>query len=581
MDTHRALDETTSVAKGGTMTDWDYLTDLLVVGSGGGLAAALAAATEGFDSLVIEKEDAVGGSTGMSGGVMWLPHNPLMADEGVVDSLELGLEYFDSVVGAPTPASSLERRTAFIEQGAAMVRLLQDEGVHFVRCEGYSDYYAGVPGYRGGLARGRAIECDIFDGRELGPLLPKLRAAFAGGMIILTGEASKAQVMFRSIDGLRFAAKVAWRSVGARLKGEVRLTNGAALVASLLKVLIARSIPLWTGTSLVDLLLEDGQVVGAVVNRGGKQIRVRTRGGVLLNAGGFAHNREMREKYSGGQPNSAEWSHSNPGDTGEVIELAIKVGADTDLMDEAWWIPTTILPDGTRTFVHGERSKPGCIIVDSNGSRYFNETVSYMEAGQRMYQRDKTVGAVPSWFIMDGRFMRRYPIGFKPPMYVPKGWLQSGFLVKADNLADLAASCDMDEGVLRSTVERFNGFAAVGTDDDFHRGEGDHERFWGDATNKPNPCLGPIDKPPFYAIRLYPGDVGTSGGLLCDQYSRVLDKGGDPIPGLYASGNSTASVMGRTYPGAGASIGASMVFAYIASKHATTRAADDASPTGS
>lgn len=229
------------------MSDWDYLTDLLVVGSGGGLAAALAAATEGFDSLVIEKEDAVGGSTGMSGGVMWLPNNPLMADEGVADSLELGLEYFDSVVGVPTPASSLERRTAYIEQGAAMVRLLQDEGVRFVRCEGYSDYYAGVAGYRGGLARDRAIESDIFDGRELGPLLPKLRAAFAGGMIILTGEASKAQVMFRSIDGLRCAAKVAGRSVGARLKNEVPLTNGAALVASLLKVLIARSVPLWTG----------------------------------------------------------------------------------------------------------------------------------------------------------------------------------------------------------------------------------------------------------------------------------------------------------------------------------------------
>ena len=543
------------------------------------MAASVAAAAEGFDALVIEKEDAVGGSTGMSGGVMWLPNNPLLADEGVADSLELGLEYFDSVVGEPTPASSLARRTAYIEQGAAMVRLLQDEDVHFVHCEGYSDYYAGVPGYRGGLARGRAIECDIFNGGELGPLLPKLRAAFAGGMIILTGEASKAQVMFRSINGLRFAAKVAARSIGARIKGEVRLTNGAALVASLLKVVIARSIPLWTGTSLVDLVLEDGHVVGAVVDRGGKRIRIGTRGGVLLNAGGFAHNREMREKYSGEQPNSAEWSHSNPGDTGEVIELAIKIGADTDLMDEAWWIPTTILPDGTRTFVHGERSKPHCIIVDSEGNRYFNEAVSYMEAGQLMYQRDKIVGAVPSWFIMDSVFMRRYPIGFKPPMYVPKDWLSSGFLIKADSLEDLATACDMDQAVLRSTVDRFNGFAARGIDDDFHRGEGDHERFWGDATQKPNPCLGPIEKPPFYAFRLYPGDVGTSGGLLCDEYSRVLDKGGDPIPGLYAAGNSTASVMGRTYPGAGASIGASMVFAYIASKHATHRSAKAASPT--
>jgi 3-oxosteroid 1-dehydrogenase len=211
------------------------------------------------------------------------------------------------------------------------------------------------------------------------------------------------------------------------------------------------------------------------------------------------------------------------------------------------------------------------MIVDSGGSRYFNEAASYMEAGQRMYERNLTVPAIPSWMIFDSRYRRRYPLAFRRPGLSPAKWKTRDFTIKAPTLEGLAAECGLDAGALRTTVDRFNRFAADGIDIDFHRGEGDHERWYGDAANRPNPCMGPIEQPPFYAVALYPGDVGTSGGLVCDEHSRVLNRAGEPITGLYASGNSTASVMGRTYPGPGASIGASMVFAYIAAKDAIRR----------
>jgi len=549
------------------MSEWDYLTDLLVVGSGGGLAGALTAAASGLDTLVVEKEDLIGGSTAMSGGVIWLPNNPLMVEDGVTDSLEQGLEYFESVVGPPTRASSLERRNAYIERGSEMVQLLRQLGLRFLRCEGYSDYYAGVRGYSGGVARGRAIACDYFDARLLGPWQQKLRASFTGGIVVFTHESSRAQLVIRTTEGARVVARIIGRTVGGRLKGEMRLTNGAALIAPLLAQLVARGVPVWTGTKLVELVLENGVVVGAVLDRRGKAIRVRARGGVLISAGGFSRNGSMREKYSGEQPNSAQWSLTSPGDTGEAIEIAMSLGAAIDLMDEAWWIPTAVRPNGASVFVHGERCKPFSIIVDSGGNRYFNEAVSYMEAGQRMYQRDKTVSAIPSWFVMDSRYRHRYPLAFRRPGISPKKWKTRDFMTKASSLDELAVTCGIDPSGLRATVERFNRFALSGNDEDFHRGEGDHERWYGDDAHKPNACLGTIEKPPFYAVALYPGDVGTSGGLVCDEHSRVLDEAGSPIPGLYASGNATASVMGRTYPGAGASIGASAIFSYISARH--------------
>ena len=548
------------------MPEFDYVTDAVVVGSGGGLCGAVAAAAAGLETLVIEKEPRLGGSTAISGGVLWLPNNPLMQAEGVPDSFEDAMAYFDTVVGDAGPASSPERRAAYVTEGANMVRFLQDEGLTFVRCEGYSDYYADVRGIEGGVARGRSIEATIFDGRELGPWLAKLPTGLTP-VVVLTGEVAELQLVRRSMVGVRTAGRVAIRTAGGRLKGQTLLSNGAALIGQTLRAALEREVGIWTNTAIDDLLVDDGRVVGVTANRHGRTVRIGARHGVLLSSGGFARNKAMREAYSR-QPNAAEWTVANPGDTGEVIEMAIAHGAAVDLMDEAWWVPASMKPDGVPALHIGERSKPGSIIVDRDGQRYFNEAVSYMEAGRQMYLRNQDGRSLPSWLIMDGRHRTRYLFAFQAPGVTPKEWIASGYMKKADTVDGLARLCGIDPAGLTATVERFNVSARDGIDPEFHRGEGAHERYQGDPTHTPNASVGPLDKPPYYAVAIYPGDVGTSGGMLCDEYSRVLDTDHRPIPGLYATGNCTASVMGRTYPGAGASIGASFVFAYIGMKHA-------------
>jgi 3-oxosteroid 1-dehydrogenase len=355
------------------------------------------------------------------------------------------------------------------------------------------------------------------------------------------------------------------------LRRHASLANGAALVAQTLKAALAAGATVWTGTGLVDLIVEGGRVVGVVAKRDGETVRIRARHAVLLSSGGFARNPEMRKRYSK-QPNEASWTIANPGDTGEAIQAAMGVGAAVDLMDEAWWIPASMQPSGRPSMHNGERCKPGSIIVDQKGRRYFNEAVSYMEAGRQMYAHDADGGAIPSWLILDSRNRDRYLFAFRAK--TPHEWLTSGYMKKAETLEELAQACAIDPAGLVATVARFNTFAEQGIDPDFHRGEGAHERYQGDHGHKPNAALGPVAKSPFYAVRIYPGDVGTSGGLLCDEYARVLDTHHEPIPGLYAAGNCTASVMGHAYPGAGASIGASFVFSYIGMKHAVRLAAE-------
>jgi 3-oxosteroid 1-dehydrogenase len=559
--------------------DAEYATDVVIVGSGGALCGAVTAAASGLEVLVIEKERFVGGSTAMSGGVLWLPNNPLMQAEGVADSFDEGMAYFESVVGDAGPASSPARRAAYIAEGIEMIRFLQGLGMRFVRCEGYSDYYAGMRGIEGGKSRGRSIEPAVTDGKELGPWLAKLRRGMAQalGVAVHTGEIAGLQLVKRSPAAMRIAARIFLRTAAGRILGKALLTNGAALIAQTLSLAVEREVSIWTETPLVDLLVEDGRVVGVVARRRGRTVRIRARHGVLLGAGGFARNAEMRQRYSK-QPNAAQWTIANPGDTGEVIEIAMKHGAAVDLMDEAWWTPGSVLPDGSTALHIGERSKPHSIIVDRDGRRYFNEAVSYMEAGRQMYAHNQDGRSIPSWLVMDSRHRSRYLFSFHPG--TPREWLSSGYMKKADTLEALARRCGIDPAGLAATVERFNASAQSGIDPDFHRGEGAHERYQGDFTHAPNASLGPVEKPPFYAVELYPSDVGTSGGLLCDALARVLDTNREPIPGLYATGNCTASVMGRTYPGAGASIGASFVFAYIAMKHVAQRAADGAAAAG-
>lgn len=545
------------------MATWDQSADLVVVGSGGGgLVAALAAAEQGLSPIVVEKQALVGGSTAMSGGVVWLPNNPLMRSQGVADSHEDGLAYLADVVGDIGPASSLERREAFLTCGSEMVSFLQREGVRLIRCPGYSDYY---PNHEGGNAEGRSIEPTPFDARELGDWHDKIMPGMAKsiGLAVKTNEMRSLQYFNRAPRPFAIAGRVWLRTTLARLRGQELLTNGASLIAQLVKALLRHKVPIWTAASLEELIVEDGRVVGVRVSRDGTGVSIETRRGVLLAAGGFGHNAEMRRKYSGDQPNEAQWSVANPGDTGEALAAAIQLGARTDLMDEAWWLPSPARDLGSSTLGQA-RQRPGAIFINSAGNRFCNESNSYVEVGKAMYAHD----AVPAWLVFDDAHRRRYVLTGRRPGRLPRQWLDSGRVRKSDTVAELAEQIGVDAAGLVATFDRFNANAALGLDPDFGRGQSAYNRCLGDPGHKPNPALGPLEKPPFYATEIYPSDVGTCGGLVTNEHAQVLDEQGSAIPGLYATGNITATVLGRTYLGAGASIANTMVFGFVAAHHA-------------
>jgi 3-oxosteroid 1-dehydrogenase len=548
------------------MSDWDHTYDVVIVGSGiGGLVGALTAQAHGLEAVLVEKRDVVGGSSAMSGGVLWLPDNPLMERDGIPDSYDEAMAYFQAVVGDIGPASSEARRHAYVTLGPELVLFLERLGIGFLRCDGYSDYYDEVAG---GSPRGRAIEASVWDGKQLGPWLPKLQPGLAEtentAFVALTGEVRYLSAGLHSVASLRAVMRIAARTIKGRMLRQKLLTNGASLIGQLLHAAVSQEIPIWTRSGLVDLVKEDGRIAGVVVGRAGREVRIQGRYGVLINGGGFAHNAEMRHRF--GQQVDGAWTFANTGDTGEVIEIAMKYGAAVDLMDEAWWMPMMITPDGP-WMVLLERHKPGAIIVDSLGRRFVNEASSYMEVGKAMFERELDgVSAVPSWLVFDHRNRSRYPLGKSLPRVTPKNWLETGFIKKANTIEGLAGQMEVDPAGLAETIARFNTFAGRREDPDFHRGERSYDCYYGDPTTE-HPTLGPLARPPYYAIPLYPGDVGTSGGILTDQHGRVLQADGDPIPGLYASGNSTASVHGRFYLGAGASIGASAVYSYAALLH--------------
>ena len=546
-----------------TGTSWDHSADLVIVGSGGGaLVAAMEARRLGLDPIVLEKQPLLGGSTAMSGGVIWLPNNPLMKAEGVTDSRADGMAYLDDVVGDAGPASSFQRRETFLTAGSEMIDLLQAKGVRLVRCEGYSDYY---PDHKGGNARGRSIEAVPFDGTRLGEwqgnIMPGMAKGF--GLAVMTNEVRSVQYYNRSPRAFCVAARVWLRTTLGRLRGRDILTNGASLVAQMVKSLVDDGVPLWTATPVTDLIEEEGRVAGVGATRDGSAVRIEARKGVLLAAGGFARNAEMRRRYSGGQPNQAKWTMANRGDTGEILDAAMGLGARTDLLDEAWWLPSTVPALGASTLGLA-RQRPGAIFVNKAGVRFCNESNSYVEVGKAMYAHD----AVPTWLIFDDGYRRRYASAKSLPGRLPEEWVTQGLVFRSGTVEGLAAQIEVDPAALAGTVRRFNANASQGFDPDFGRGRSAYNRCLGDPGHRPNQALGPLAHPPFYATRIFPGDVGTCGGLITDEHARVIRDDGSLIAGLYATGNITATVMGRTYPGAGASIAATMVFGYVAARHA-------------
>lgn len=549
--------------------NWDKSVDLLVVGSGGGgMVAALAAIDAGIEPLVVEKQALIGGSTGMSGGMVWLPNNPLMAANGIPDSHEEGLAYFEDVVGDVGPASSPARREMFLTAGVEMINFLLDQGVRLMRCPGWSDYY---PNSKGGNAAGRSVEGVPFDADVLGDWVDRVQPSMAKnyGFVLTTNELRSVQYFNRSPRAFAVATRVFLRTRAARIRRREILTNGASVIGQILKVLIdvGNGDPrVWTNTALAELIVEDGRVVGARVTRDGSSLNVEAHKGVLLAAGGFGHNADMRRQYSADQPNDAKWSIANAGETGEVLQTAMRLGAKTDLLDEAWWLPMAFIADPSAVSLGSGRQRPGAIYVDGTGKRFCNESNSYVEVGKAMYANK----AVPCWQVFDQGYVGRYVFGANPfkKRRVSEALIEKGVIKRGETIADLAREIGVPAEALTKTVKRFNEFAARGLDPDFGRGQSAYNDCLGDPGHRPNAALGPLDRGPYFATRIYPGDVGTCGGVITNEYAQVLDEHDQVIGGLYAAGNITATVMGRSYLGAGGSIASTMIFGYVAARHA-------------
>ncbi len=532
--------------------------DLVIVGSGcASVTAALAAKSLGGSALIIEKQALFGGSSAYSGGILWIPNNPLLDD----DTEDASRAYLNAIVGEPSKASPIIKREAFLREGPRAIQFLLDQGVNLVRVF-WPDYYSSAPG---GHEYGRTVAGALFDINELGEWRDRL-GVFSGFPALPVGSHEFVDLTLAKrtwkgrIAGMKLGARMAWD----KLTGKRRRGSGNAIQGRLLQAALKAAIPIRLETELIGIETEGEKVTGVRVRDASGEHVIKANRGVLLNAGGFSRNLKMREQFQP-KPTSVDWTQVNPGDTGEVMQMAMALGADTDCMEEAWWTPGSLLPDGTYGGFHvpGESGKPHVIIVGPDGKRVGNEAGAYMEFGQRMYAK----GAVPSYAILESRVLSYYSWG---PIMVGtsvKPFIDNGYLIADDTLEGLARKCGIDVAGFTAEVARFNGFAASGVDEDFQRGASFHNQAMGDPNNKPNPSLGAIERGPFYAVKIWPMDVGTSGGIVTDEYARVLKTDGKPIAGLYAAGNITAPVVAGTYPGAGASLGGGVTWGFVAARH--------------
>ena len=558
------------------MTGFDETFDFVVVGSGGGsMCAGLVMRAAGKSVLILEKTELVGGTTARSGGVMWIPNNPFMKRAGIEDSFDKAATYLESVSGdqADAPGASPERRRTYLTEAPVMVEFLGTQGVKLTRVTEWPDYYDERPG---GSVPGRTVVAELFDANELGAWKPKLRPSSIRAPVPATlEELMELPGLKRSWRVKMLLLKLVARGVVARITGKDWVAGGAALQGRMLQAALRTGIEIRTQSPVSELIVENGAVKGVVAIKDGRPWRVGSRLGVLVNAGGFAHNQRMRDRYQPGT--SVKWTMAAPGDTGEIIEEMVRCGAAIAQMEERVGCQLTLPPgsEGSelKPTVQGMTASPHAILVDQSGVRYMNEGGSYMAYCKAMLERNKVVPAVPSWAVVDSQYMRYYMFaGTMAGSTKPQRWYDEGYLKKADTIEELARQLNIDSATLKGTVERFNGFVAKNRDEDFHRGERAYDRWLGDPLNEPSETLGSIAEPPFYAVPVLPGDVGTYGGVVTDECARVLREDGSVIPGLYATGVSTASVMGRAYPGAGSSVGPSFVWGYVAANHAARSA---------
>jgi 3-oxosteroid 1-dehydrogenase len=547
--------------------------DVIVVGSGaGGMTAALCCQSQGLSALVIEKQARYGGTSAVSGGGIWIPCNDDIPSCGGTDSPEEALGYLKTLTRGEVPLPRLE---AYVRNAVGMVRFMaQRFGIRFRAVKKYPDYFpehGGKPGYR-------TMEPFDFDAAKLGEELQRLPLQFPTTLLMgrISMDQVEAHVLFTRGPGwiglmlrmvLRYWLDLPWRLRSPRDRRQVL---GQALVASLRHAMLERKLPLWLETGMESLAWENGRVAGVNVERKGERFRLTARRGVILAAGGFEANQQMREQYLP-QPTSAAWSAAPPINHGDAIRAGQALGAATAFMDLTWGSPTVaVSSDRPACGIFVERALPGSVVVNKAGRRFVNEACPYTEFVYAMHaEQARSGGGVPCWLVFDATFRHKYPMGpllpgqIQPDKALPKDWLDRVYY-RADTLEALAARIGVDAAGLAETVRVFNGNAARGEDPQFNRGGNVFERYYSDPSVKPNPCLGPLLKAPFYAARLDAGELGTKGGLLADEAARVLREDGSVIPGLYAIGNCSAAVMGRTYPGPGATLGPAMTFAYIA-----------------
>jgi len=546
--------------------------DVVVVGAGGaGMTAALAAARQGLDTILIEKSAYFGGSTARSGGGVWIPGNYALKAAGEADDLAEAKKYLDSIVGDVVPKV---RRDTYIDRGPEVMDFIKAHTpVRFTWVPEYADYLPEAPG---GRPRGRTVEAIPLNAKFLGDELDRLHPPYGkapANLIITQADYRKISLGMRTIKGPLTLIRATLMRLVTLLFGKKMYAMGNAIAIGLRKGLIDADVPVFYETELTDLVIENGRVVGVKVLKDGVVTEIRAGKGVILGSGGFEKNLEMREKYQP-QPTSVDWTTGAPSNQGGGILAGITAGAEIDLMDDAWWGPTIPLPNGP-WFCLAERNLPGSIIVNQAGKRYMNEALPYVEATHEIYKGEATgVTHVPSWMIIDQRYRNRYLFaGLGPRQPFPGRWLKEGVIKKASSIESLAAEIEVPVEALSATIERFNGFAATGVDEDFHRGESAYDKYYSDPTVKPNPSLHTIDQGPFYAVKIVPGDLGTKGGLVTDERARVLRADGSVIDGLYAAGNCSSAVMGNTYAGPGATIGPAMTFGYLAAEDIARSAA--------
>lgn len=548
----------------------DTTVDLLVVGSGTGMAAALAAHELGLSVLIVEKSSYVGGSTARSGGALWLPASPVLAEAHAGDTAERAGAYLDSVVAGSAPA---QRSAEFVAHVPATVDMLRrTTPLRLFWARDYSDYHPEEPG---GSAAGRTCECRPFDTSLLGEYRTRLEPGLMEATVPMptTGADYRWMNLVARMPrkGIPTYGKRLAQGVGGRMLGRRYAAGGQGLMAGLFTGVLRAGIPVWTDTALLRLARDGARVTGAVVGHGGREVTITARRGVVLATGGFDHSMEMRWKFQS-ESLGADLSLGAAANTGDGIRAGQEIGADIALMDQAWWFPAIApLPGKPPAVMLAERSLPGCLIVDHHGRRFANEATDYMSFGQRLLELERAGSPVEAmWIIFDQQYRNSYVFGAElfPRMRVPQSWYDAGIAARADNLTDLGERIGVPVSEFVETMTRFNHNAAAGADPEFGRGRSAYDRYYGDPTIKPNPNLRPLVKGPFYAVKMVLSDLGTCGGLKTDERARVLREDGGAIAGLYAIGNTAANAFGTTYPGAGATIAQGLVYGYIAAQHA-------------